>query len=90
MADCVIELSKPLAFDPIARLEATGRFVIVDQYEIAGGGIIREALPDEAQVQGPAVTALVRSSLPADSRAQLLGQKPDVIFGFGFHNAAQH
>jgi len=83
VADCVIELSKPLAFDPIARLEATGRFVIVDQYEIAGGGIIREALPDEVQVQGPAVAALARSSLPPDTRAQLLGQKPAMLVVVG-------
>jgi bifunctional enzyme CysN/CysC len=80
VADCVIELSKPLAFDPIARLEATGRFVIVDQYEIAGGGIIREALPEEAAVAAEgSASVLVRSSLPASARANLLGQKPALL-----------
>jgi bifunctional enzyme CysN/CysC len=78
VADCVIELSKPLAFDPIARLESTGRFVIVDQYEIAGGGIIREALPDEAKTRA-AAAALVRSSLSAETRANLLGQNPGLL-----------
>jgi bifunctional enzyme CysN/CysC len=79
VADCVIELSKPLAFDPIARLEATGRFVIVDQYEIAGGGIIREALPEEAGPAASGGAALVRSTLPATIRAGLLGQKPALL-----------
>ena len=80
VCDCVIELSKPLAFDPIARLEATGRFVIVDGYEIAGGGIVREALPEEARAEGAADTALVRSAFSADERAKAMGQKPALVF----------
>jgi bifunctional enzyme CysN/CysC len=46
VADCIFALRKTIAFDPIDLLESTGRFVIVDGYEIAGGGIIREALPE--------------------------------------------
>ena len=50
VADCILQLRKPIAFDAISSLEGTGRFVLVDQYEIAGGGIIREALPaDDAE-----------------------------------------
>jgi bifunctional enzyme CysN/CysC len=79
VADCIIELSKPLAFDPIARLEATGRFVIVDQYEIAGGGILREALPEEAHAERSSAAALARSAYPIESRAKLLGQKPALL-----------
>src|SRR5690606_11994598 len=48
VADVVLQLRKPIAFDPTSLLEATGRFVIVDDYEIAGGGIVREGLQDEA------------------------------------------
>ncbi len=80
VADCIIELSKPLAFDPIARLEATGRFVIVDQYEIAGGGIVREALPEDAQAIGSAKPSLLsRSAVSAEARAELMGQKPALV-----------
>ena len=78
VADCVIELSKPLAFDPIARLEATGRFVIVDGYEIAGGGIIRESLAEEASEAGTDTaksSVLTRSTIPSEERAKLLGLK---------------
>ncbi|MDB5103116.1 MAG: adenylylsulfate kinase [Fibrobacteres bacterium] len=84
VADCIIELSKPLAFDPIARLESTGRFVIVDQYEIAGGGIVREALAEEAvSQQGARPSPLTRSSVAPAVRAKLLGQKAALILFSG-------
>jgi bifunctional enzyme CysN/CysC len=40
VADVVLETRQPIAFDAIADSESTGRFVIVDGYDIAGGGII--------------------------------------------------
>jgi bifunctional enzyme CysN/CysC len=46
VAECVLDLTKPLAFDLAGDVAPTSRFVLVDGYEIAGGGIIREALPD--------------------------------------------
>ena len=46
VAECVLETTRPIAFDLVSESEATGRFVIVDHYEIAGGGIIMESLPD--------------------------------------------
>jgi len=54
VAECVLETLKPIAFDTIDRIAQTGRFVIVDNYEISGGGIVREAvigLPDRTQQQ---------------------------------------
>ncbi len=47
VAQCVLECGKPLAFDLAEAIEATGRFVIVDQYDIAGGGIISALVRDE-------------------------------------------
>jgi len=41
---CVFETSKPLAFDKVSTLSSTGRFVIVDNYEIAGGGVVLDAV----------------------------------------------
>lgn len=46
VAECVLRARKPIAFDPAGLSVKTGRFVLVDGYAIAGGGIIREALPD--------------------------------------------
>ena len=68
VADVVLVLRKAIAFDPTALLEATGRFVIVDNYEIAGGGIIREGLADEArkaaEAERAATTLWAREAQP--------------------------
>jgi bifunctional enzyme CysN/CysC len=40
VADCIFETTRPIAFDLSHELEGTGRFVLVDNYEIAGGGIV--------------------------------------------------
>lgn len=40
VAECIFETVKPLAFDPVGEVEASGRFVIIDSFDIAGGGII--------------------------------------------------
>jgi len=47
VAECVLRLGKELSFDLVEELPQTGRFVIVDDYEIRGGGIIREILKDK-------------------------------------------
>lgn len=46
VAECVFETVKPIAFDVISNFEQSGRFVIVDNYEISGGGIILESISD--------------------------------------------
>ena len=37
VGECILETSRPIAFDTTSASETTGRFVIVDNYEIAGG-----------------------------------------------------
>ena len=44
VGECILETSRPIAFDTTAASEATGRFVIVDNFEIAGGGVVIENL----------------------------------------------
>ncbi len=46
VADVILETRRPVAFDLTHEFEATGRFVIVDDYDVAGGGIIREVVSD--------------------------------------------
>ena len=46
VAECILKLQKAMAFDVTQDNAATSRFVIVDNYEISGGGIIREDLSD--------------------------------------------
>lgn len=49
VAEVILRCRHAIAFDTVDSIPATSRFVIVDGYEIRGGGIIREALPDEDQ-----------------------------------------
>jgi bifunctional enzyme CysN/CysC len=44
VADCVLKLRQPIAFDRASELAATSRFVLVDNFSISGGGVVREAL----------------------------------------------
>lgn len=46
VAECVFETQRPIAFDQVDQVLQTGRFVVVDDYEIAGAGIILQK--DEA------------------------------------------
>ncbi|MCH7590443.1 GTP-binding protein [PVC group bacterium] len=50
VAECILHTLKPIALDIAEHLAATSRFVIVDDYEIAGGGIVLEALGKESQL----------------------------------------
>ena len=47
VADVILETRNPVAFDLISDSESTGRFVIVDGYDVAGGGIITAAESDD-------------------------------------------
>jgi bifunctional enzyme CysN/CysC len=49
VADVVLETRHPIAFDDIALGEATARFVLVDGFDIAGGGIIVSAERDNQE-----------------------------------------
>ncbi len=52
VGECILETSRPIAFDPASASETTGRFVLVDNYEITGGGIVLENLSaDETLLQ---------------------------------------
>ena len=50
VADCIFETMKPIAFDLSGEFENTSRFVIVDDYEIAGGGTITENILTEESI----------------------------------------
>ncbi len=50
IAQCVFETNKPVVFDLISEIETTSRFVLVDNYEIAGGGIILEKAQDTSSI----------------------------------------
>ena len=47
VAECILETSRPLAFDLADDNPETGRFVLVDDYRISGGGIITGTAPSD-------------------------------------------
>jgi len=46
VAECVLRCEQPVAFDIGAELAETSRFVLISDYEISGGGIVHDTLPD--------------------------------------------
>jgi bifunctional enzyme CysN/CysC len=85
VAECVLETHKPIAFDLgiDADLVATGRFVLVDQYEIAGGGIITEYLSGLKDSLREHVKrrdyAWVRGSITPQERIERYGQRARLV-----------
>ncbi len=83
VAECILQTFKPLAFDLASAIEETGRFVIVDDYEIAGGGIITQALSqDQFSVKAlleKRDTTLERSAISSAERSQKSAQRPQFI-----------
>jgi bifunctional enzyme CysN/CysC len=55
VAECILETARPIAFDLRNELEETGRFAIVDNYEIAGCGIVLEQLDARESLQAEKV-----------------------------------
>lgn len=47
VAELILKTEKAIPFDLASQIDKLSRYVIVDNYEIAGGGIINESLPDE-------------------------------------------
>ncbi|HTE53470.1 MAG TPA: GTP-binding protein [Kofleriaceae bacterium] len=87
VADLVLRTRQPIAFDPAADLEQTGRFVIVDGYDIAGGGIIRQLVVDDLQ-QRRLESRLrdrdwVRGDIGPDRRAELAGHAASMVMVTG-------
>jgi bifunctional enzyme CysN/CysC len=83
VAECSLGLNRAVAFDTADALPGTSRFVLVDDYEIQGGGIIREALPDRQS--GIREKVMLRnfkwepSIIAPDRRAEKYSQKASLL-----------
>jgi len=83
IAEVTLKLNRAIAFDPAADLQGTGRFVIVDEYEICGGGIILQDLPD-AEKWARDMTLQrnfkwIKSLIGAEERAEKYNQRASLI-----------
>ncbi len=93
VADLVLRARQPIAFDAAADMEQTGRFVIVDGFDIAGGGIVRELVPD-ALNQRRLESRLrdrdwVRGDIAPDRRAELAGHPASMVMLTGAHGTGK-
>jgi bifunctional enzyme CysN/CysC len=94
VADLILETRQPIAFDLISDSEATGRFVIVDGYDVAGGGIIVEPVADDKE-EFRAEARLrdfnwVRGGVTAAERAQRFAHQPALVMFVGKAGTGKH
>lgn len=90
VADCTFELKTPLAFDKQSELEPTSRFVIVDDYEIRGGGIIQGPVLDDASASREAIERelkFIHGPVTSHERAKKYSQKPLLIVVTGLEES---
>jgi bifunctional enzyme CysN/CysC len=83
VAECTLKLNRAVAFDTADELAGTSRFVLVDDYEIRGGGIVREALPDrQSDIREKVMLRNFKwepSIIPPDRRAEKYSQKASLL-----------
>ncbi len=83
VAEVTFKLAHPIAFDTSDKLPDTSRFVIVDDYEIRGGGIVIEALPDEETQLREDVflrnQKWIHSTVTMEDRAEHYNQKSALV-----------
>lgn len=87
VCECILKLERPVAFDLAGTIDSTSRFVIVDGYEIAGGGIITEAMEDYDYS-----TRNIRWSsgdVSGEERAKLTGRKGLVVWMTGLSGSGK-
>ncbi len=83
VAELTIRTKSPIAFDLSSSFEATGRFVLVDEYDIAGGGIVTEMVRDDQEFLREEARrrdfAWVKGEVGIEERAQQYGHRAAIV-----------
>jgi bifunctional enzyme CysN/CysC len=83
VAEITFRMKAPMAFDLSSTSEITGRFVVVDEYDIAGGGIITESVRDEQEFLRDEARkrdfAWIKGEVSAEARAQYYGHRAALV-----------
>lgn len=82
VAECILKLDQLTAFDLAADVPETGRFVIVDDYEISGGGVVLDVVEDrQAAISARAQERNTRweAAISDEERAERYNQKPCLV-----------
>ncbi len=94
VADVVLETRQPIAFDTISEAESTGRFVIVDGYDIAGGGIITAPEKDEQDEFRAEARRRdfhwIRGAVSRSARAEKFGHQAALVMFVGKAGVGKH
>ena len=87
VADLTLRAKSPLSFDLYGSFETTGRFVLVDDFDIAGGGIITELVHDEQEFLRDEARrrdfAWVKGEVGLEERAQHFGHRAAIVLVTG-------
>jgi bifunctional enzyme CysN/CysC len=93
VAECTLHLARPIACDLASEFPRTSRFVIVDDFEICGGGIVRGVAPptmnDVVHREDTGLGAWQSSAISADTRAERYGHRATVVLIGGADPAAR-
>lgn len=83
VGEIIFETMKPIAFDLVGDIAETGRFVLVDNYEIAGGGIVLSSVLDNSSSLDTHIRkreyGWERSQITPDNRTQKYEHKSAFI-----------
>ena len=82
VAEVLIRVRRPIAFDAGGRIPALGRFVLMRGRRIAGGGVIDSALRDESE-------STEDQPITQASRSALLGHRGAVIWMTGLSGSGK-
>jgi len=87
VAELTLRTKAPVAFDLSSSFEATGRFVLVDEYDIAGGGIVTEMVRDDQEFLREEARrrdfAWVKGEVGVEERAQQFGHRAAIVLVTG-------
>ncbi len=91
VAECILQTMKPIAMDLNDDSAPTGRFVVIDDFEIAGGGIVTECLADSHVTDyiEKREYAWERSKITPHDRAVKFNQRPKFIVITGPSNVGK-
>jgi len=83
IAECILKLKRAIAFDRANEIASTGRFVLIGDYDIRGGGIILEDLEDKQTSLRDKLFLRdykwEKSLISQEMRAEKYGQRPTLI-----------
>ena len=83
VAEVILKLERDIAFDLTTDISQTSRFVIVDEYEISGGGIVLESLEDSQSWMRDKVLLREykweKSTIAPENRAEKYNQKSALL-----------